>query len=75
MRLTEQDFLEIINDELGLPLHARDLDDDLDSVVSWDSMLVMTLLTSVERRTGRQVQVGRLMAVRTLREIYQGLAE
>ena len=74
MRLTEQEFLEIVNDELALPLQAGDLDDDLDSVVSWDSMHVMTLVTSVERRTGHRVPVGRLMAVRTLREIYQGVA-
>lgn len=71
--LTEQEFVVLVRDELGLPLVADDLDVDLDTIVSWDSIHVVTLVIEAERRTGRRMQVSKLMTARSLREIYDVL--
>lgn len=75
MRLTQDEFIEILQEELDLPLQPGDLDGDLDAVVHWDSMHVLTLVREIERQTSRRVLVGRVMMARTLQEIYQAVAE
>ena len=71
--MTEQEFIVLVRDELGLPLAAGDLDVDLDALVHWNSIHVVTLIVEAERRTGRRVQVGKLMTARSLRTIYETL--
>ncbi|MCX4748919.1 phosphopantetheine-binding protein [Kitasatospora sp. NBC_01287] len=73
--ITETDFIRIVRDELALPLNGNDLDGDLDGVVSWDSLHMLRLVSAVERETGKRVPVGRLLADRSLRAIYNRVAE
>jgi acyl carrier protein len=72
--ITENHFIGIIRDELALPLAGGDLDSDLDQVVSWDSMHVLRLVSVIERQTGTRVPIGKLLAERSLRGIYETIA-
>jgi acyl carrier protein len=72
--MTVDDFIRIVRDELDLPLNGNELDEDLDGVVSWDSLNMLRLVTAVERETGNRIPIGRLLADRSLRAIYQRVA-
>ncbi|SEK59252.1 acyl carrier protein [Streptacidiphilus jiangxiensis] len=71
--LTEDSFLELVRDELALPLAQSDLESDFDRVVAWDSLQTLRLVAAVEKRTGKRVPVGRVLAERSLRGIYDVL--
>ncbi|MGH3416991.1 MAG: acyl carrier protein [Actinocrinis sp.] len=72
--LTEERFLEIVRDELDLPLLENDLENDFDQVVAWDSLYLLRLVAAVEDETGNRVPVGRLFSKRSLRDIYTTIA-
>ncbi len=72
--ITEESFIQLVRDELALPLADTDLESDFDRVVSWDSLHVLRLVAAVEKETGKRVPVGKLLAERSLRGIYNLLA-
>jgi acyl carrier protein len=64
------DFLTLIQDELGLPIGVEDLSRTLDAVPGWDSVHLLSLLTLLEHRTGRRVPVAGLLEAPSLERIY-----
>jgi acyl carrier protein len=72
--MTEERFLEIVRDELDLPLLDGELENDFDQVVAWDSLYLLRLVAAVEEETGNRVPVGRLFSKRSLRDIYTTIA-
>ncbi|GGU99036.1 MULTISPECIES: acyl carrier protein [Kitasatospora] len=72
--ITETAFIQIVRDELALPLAETDLENDFDKVVSWDSLHLLRLIAAVEKETGKRVSVGKLLSERSLRGIYTLLA-
>jgi hypothetical protein len=63
-------FLELIRDELGLPLAADALDQPLLELEAWDSVYLLRLVTALESATGARISVPALMRAGTLRELY-----
>ncbi|OKI22627.1 acyl carrier protein [Streptomyces sp. CB03911] len=72
--ITETAFIQIVRDELALPLAETDLENDFDKVVSWDSLHLLRLIAAMEKETGKRVSVGKLLSERSLRGIYTLLA-
>ncbi|WP_378738212.1 phosphopantetheine-binding protein [Nocardia brasiliensis] len=68
--ISKADFIRIVRDELALPLADKDLDEDLDQVVNWSSMLMVRLVVALEQETGQKVQISDLLTERTLQGIY-----
>lgn len=64
------DFLHLLHDEVGLPVDAADARADLDQVAGWDSVHLLTLLTVLERRTGRTLALPDVLQARSLADIY-----
>ncbi len=71
---TVEDFVAVLQDELGLPVTAADLGRDLDQVEDWNSLHLLSLLTVVERRTGRSVSLPDVLTATTLNDIYAVVA-
>ena len=71
--LTEDSFLALVRDELALPLAEDDLESDFDRIVAWDSLQTLRLVAAVEKKTGRRVPVGRVLAQQSLRGIFDVL--
>jgi acyl carrier protein len=67
---TVEQFVELVRDELGLPVEAADLDRGLDAVAGWDSVHLLTLCTALERATGRQVSLPAVLGADSLAGIY-----
>lgn|GEM_PF-4311575 len=65
-----EDFVDLVGDELGLTLNATDADRALDEIEGWDSVHLLTLLTALERRTGRSVPLAEVLEASSLRGIY-----
>ncbi|MGC4807721.1 acyl carrier protein [Micromonospora sp. DT233] len=64
--ITQAEFLDLLDDELGLDYTPADLDRDVDELPRWDSVYLWRLLTALEARTGRPLPFDRLLTTRTL---------
>lgn len=65
----DEDFILLLQDELGLDVGLPDLDRSLDEIGGWDSVHLLRLVGSLERATGRRVPVVELLQATTFREI------
>jgi acyl carrier protein len=68
---TIDEFIALLRDEMGMPLTAHDAARNLDEVAGWDSVHLLTLLTVVERRTGRNLPLADVLEAGSLRDIYE----
>ncbi|WP_432969507.1 phosphopantetheine-binding protein [Dactylosporangium sp. CA-233914] len=66
-----EDFLALIEHELGVSIDADQAHRGLDEVDNWDSMYLLTVLSMLERRTGRPVSLPAMMNAHTLADIYR----
>jgi acyl carrier protein len=64
------DFITLIQDELGLPVTAQDADRGLDQLSGWDSVYLITLLAVLERKTGRSIPLPAMLEASSLGDIY-----
>jgi acyl carrier protein len=64
------EFVTLLHDEVGLSVSAEDLNAQLDDVAGWDSVLLLYLLTALERRTGRRLPAAEMFEAATLNDIY-----
>ncbi|MFV2117031.1 acyl carrier protein [Streptomyces sp. Act-28] len=64
--MTENEFLKLLDDDLGLRLSAEDLSRDVDEVAHWDSMHLVRLLSLLEARSGKSIALTSLLEARTL---------
>ena len=67
---TVDDFVALVQDELGLDITAADLSRGLDEVAGWDSVYLLALATAAEQRTGRPVRLPDLLDAASLADIY-----
>jgi hypothetical protein len=68
---TFEDFLFLIRDELGLPVELDVADVQLDQVPGWDSVLLLSLLTAMEREYGYPMSLPDMLAATSFRDMYQ----
>jgi acyl carrier protein len=68
---TLDDFIDLVGEQIGLPVTAADADRPLDEISGWDSLHLITLVSLMERRTGRAVSLPAVLAAGNLTEIYE----
>ncbi|MFI9387647.1 acyl carrier protein [Kutzneria sp. NPDC052558] len=68
--MTVDEFAALIHDEIGLAVTADELDRSLDQVAGWDSVHLLTLLTALERATGRSISLPDVLSAPSLGTIY-----
>lgn len=64
-------FLNLVSAELGLPIQREQAELPLESVPGWDSVHLLSLLTVLERETGRQISLPEVLQAKNLDEIYR----
>lgn len=64
------EFIELVRDQLGLPITAIDAGTELNQLPGWDSVHLLRLLTVLEERTGNAISLPDLLDVSTLEGIY-----
>ena len=67
---TIDDFVALVQDELGLEVDREDVARGLDEVAGWDSLHLLVLATALERETGRRVALPDLLEAGSLEDIY-----
>ena len=67
---TIDEFLQLVRDGLGLPVTAEDAERGLDEIPGWDSVHLLWLLTSLEKRTGRSISMPEVLEASSLGQIY-----
>ena len=68
-------FLEIVRDQLELPLAESELGTGFDQLVYWESFQILRLTVALERETGHRLPVSRLITEQSLEGIYQRVIE
>lgn len=68
---TIDDFITLLREEMGIPVTAGDAALSLDQVAGWDSVHVLSLLTLLERRTGRTLPLAGILEAGSLADIYR----
>lgn len=68
---TIDDFIDLVGEQIGLPVTLADAERPLDQVPGWDSLHLISLLSIMERRTGRPVSLPTVLEAGTLGEIYR----
>ncbi|GGV35604.1 MULTISPECIES: phosphopantetheine-binding protein [Streptomycetaceae] len=66
-----RDLITVAADELGLDIAPQDATVDFDELPGWDSLHLLTLLTALERTTGRRLSLPDLLEARTIAEIFE----
>lgn len=69
--MSTDDFLDLLRDELGLPVGPADLDRSLDEVPGWDSVHLIWLLSVLDRRIGHSIALPEAMTAGSLNGLYQ----
>ena len=64
------DFIALVQDELGLPVTAQDADRSFDQLSGWDSVYLLALLAALERRTGRSISLPDVLEASSLEDLY-----
>jgi acyl carrier protein len=64
------EFVTVVQDELGLAVTSEDVTVPLDRVGGWDSVHLLTLATVLEQRTGRSLALPDILEADTLERIY-----
>ncbi|PTA47673.1 acyl carrier protein [Micromonospora sp. RP3T] len=67
---TIDDFLLLVETELGLRVTSREAARSFDELTGWDSMNLLALIAAVERNTGRSVSLARVLEAANLEEVY-----
>lgn len=65
------DYVRLVNEEIGMPLDPGQVAADFDELPDWDSLYLLKLVTALEPAIGRRVPVGKVLEARSLREIYE----
>ncbi|WP_067825846.1 acyl carrier protein [Actinomadura kijaniata] len=68
---TIDDFLLLVRDEIGLTVGPEHAELPLDQVPGWDSMHLLSLLSALERTTGRPVSLPDVLEARNLHQIHE----
>lgn len=68
---TLEDYVRLVNDEIGMPLAPEQVSSDFDELPYWDSLYLLKLITALEGAISRKVPVGKVMEARSLKEIYE----
>ncbi len=63
-------FLTLVNAEIGLNLGKEDIGRDFDQLAGWDSLHLLTLLTALEQATGHSVSMPDVLEATNLEDIY-----
>ncbi|GHH88411.1 hypothetical protein GCM10018793_67980 [Streptomyces sulfonofaciens] len=68
--ITTDDFVALLREDMGLPVTAEDTGLSLDQVPGWDSVHLLSLLTLLERRTGRSLPLADVLEAGSLKDIH-----
>jgi acyl carrier protein len=66
-----EDFVTILQDDLGLNITVADVGKDLDQVPGWDSAHLLQLMSTLEQETGHSVALPDLLSATSLKEMYE----
>ena len=67
------EFLGLVNDELGIDADSGDLDRPLDQLPGWDSVLLLKLITVLETATATPQSLPALLHSANLRQLQQNV--
>lgn len=66
-----EDFIELIDEELGLAVTAEQVEEAFDQIPEWDSVKLLWLATALEKAIGRPVRFADLLEATCLGDVFR----
>jgi len=73
--LSRNDFVQLLDEELGLTLTLDDLDKEMTHLAEWDSIQLLRLHGVIEKKTGRQLPMSALFSLHSLGAVHSFLMQ
>jgi len=64
-------FVELVRDELGLPVTRQNVGSALEDIPGWDSIHMLALLMVLERETSQRLSLPEMLDADSLQSIYE----
>jgi len=66
-----EDFIELIDEELGLVVTAEQVEEAFDQIPEWDSVKLLWLATALEKAIGQPVRFADLLEATSLGDVFR----
>jgi len=66
-----EDFIGLIDEELGLQVTAEQVEATFDQIPDWDSVKLLWLATALEKAIGRPVRFADLLEATSLGDVFR----
>lgn len=73
--LSKEEFIAILDEEIGFSISMEDLKVGLDSLADWDSIMLLRLQLILERKLRRRIALPKLLEARTIEAIFEAVSE
>jgi acyl carrier protein len=68
---TIEDFIALLDEEIGLQVAADQIEDAFDQLPDWDSVKLLWLATALEKAIGLPVRFADLLEATSLGDVYR----
>jgi acyl carrier protein len=69
--ISKEEFLAILDEELGFAISAEDLKADVGNLAGWDSVMLLRVLLVFEKKLNRRISLPRLLEARTMAAVFE----
>ncbi|RGA03960.1 acyl carrier protein [Microbispora triticiradicis] len=69
--ISREEFVDLLQDEIGLAVGGDDLGRALDEVPGWDSLHLLTMLVLLEKRVRRPLSLPDFLEAASLESVYE----
>ncbi len=69
--ISRAEFVDLLQDEIGLDVGAGDLGRAFDDLSGWDSVRLLAMLVLLEKRLGRPLSLPGFLEAASLESIYE----
>jgi acyl carrier protein len=69
--ISKEEFVAILDEELGFTISATDLKADVGNLTGWDSVMLLRVQVVFEKKLNRRISLPRLLEARTMAAVFE----
>lgn len=68
--ISKEEFVAILDEELGFAISGDDLQSDVGNLIGWDSVMLLRVQVVFEKKLDRRISLPRLLEARTMAAVF-----
>jgi acyl carrier protein len=69
--ISQEEFVAILDEELGFTISGDDLKADVGHLIGWDSVMLLRVQLVFEKKLNRRISLPRLLEARTMGAVFE----